>query len=143
MKCGNFDFRTEKSIIASLLILLTISFLACDGAIFLRGRVVESYNVSGRVVDLSNIDSLFYVKDAKITFYARTKDSSFAEITPRAEFLSDSVGYFNEAFTVAPFGKRIAALIASKDGFTNDTVFFEYKSLDTVNVILNLKKIND
>jgi hypothetical protein len=130
-----------------LLSFLPIIFLAgCDGAFEVRGYVFESnFNGSEAISDslfnslkLSNgIQGVFIQIDPAVedSIINRENFEHFAFKT-----FTDSIGYFRFNSSFAP-GKYIAGIVASKDGYVNDTLFFSWSGAGTpVNVIVNLKQ---
>jgi hypothetical protein len=135
-----------RNFILLTIFIISLFFSGCDGGFYIRGLVNNdelnrSYFVS---------DSLFKtmltnkgVENVRIQFDPNVLDSLISQNNlEKFNFIttSDSLGYFEYEAVFAP-GEYITGIVTSKDGYLNDTIFFNHSDMPVpVNVIINLKK---
>ena len=123
-----------------------ILFFGCDGALNVQGYVINDDHSRSKTIS----DSLF--NSLKLS---NGIEGAFIQIDPAVEnsiinrenfehfgfkTFTDSIGYFQFNSSFAP-GKYTAGIIASKEGYLNDTLFFNWSGAGTSNnLIFYLKK---
>jgi hypothetical protein len=137
--------NTNRNVFNLIIIFSLINILGCDGGIFLRGYTKHSAKISGKISNatLMNSNEGNLLSDVKIllyTYHTKYLEDSVLNYKPNKEFLSDSLGYFEIYAGVPPSLGQFGAIITSKEGYLSDTIFFEFNSLDTINLVLNLEK---
>jgi hypothetical protein len=114
----------------------------CDGAIVVQGTICESAGISRIVSTLQFPDSTNAIENATVVLYEMVDDSGQI---PVREFAPHTITSTNGAFdlfrTVCPLGEQTGALIVTKEGYLTDTLFFRYKSLDTVRMLISLRRV--
>jgi hypothetical protein len=117
----------KKMLTFGVISALTFIGFFCDADYLIVGRTVSN-----------SMDSLTNVSNVSLVFYPCKKDSSFYDNASR-EMSSDSFGYFRFEEIGPPFSKLLGAVVATKDGFHPDTVFFRCSSMDSVSLWVVLK----
>ena len=130
-----------------LLVFIPIIFFAgCDGTFEVRGYVFDDdFNESETISDslFNSIQLSNGIQGVFIQIDPAVEDSIINQ--ENFEYFgfktfTDSIGYFQFNSSFAP-GKYIAGIIASKDGYVSDTLFFSWSGSGMpVNVIVKLKK---
>ncbi|MBK9099668.1 MAG: hypothetical protein IPM14_16485 [bacterium] len=138
----------KKYLILSAFILI-IFFYGCDGLLAVRGYVINDRSIKSHIVADSLFNSLHLsdgIEGAFILIDPNVQDSLFnRENIKRYGFVtfSDSIGYFEYQSTVPP-GKWDAGIVVSKNGYVNDTIYFNSNTRESYwsNFVISLKKNN-
>ncbi len=129
----------------SIAIMVALSLAAfnitCQGAVWIHGWVIER-NVPSRVVmNLWLGDSIRRIEGAAVRLFPAASHGKFEKLSERENARSDKNGEFFLYASTAPFHNLDGAVITAIDGYITDTLFFEYNSMDTVEVLLCLHKV--
>jgi hypothetical protein len=125
---------------------LIIIFTGCDGLLAVRGYVIDDISIMSHIVSDSLFNSLQLSKGIEGVFIQidpAVEDSLMnQENLEKYGFktFTDSIGYFEYTSSFAPSIWDVG-IIASKDGFINDTIYFT-NNLEQINLIIHIKKIN-
>ena len=138
-----FKLNMKKCIILTVSILVIFVTGCVDGLLVVHGCVINDDFIKSQTIS----DSLFSVlqpsngiKGVFIQIDSDVQDSLINFEKVRFKNFSDSVGYFDLSEIIGP-GNGFAGIVASKEGYLNDTLFFNYSGYGSVvNIIVNLKK---
>jgi hypothetical protein len=134
------SFRAQS--MKRLFFIFGFLFMGCDYAYIYQGRVGVHDNsesvVTSRICLLS--DTSKPIQGADISLFLLREKHSWKESWLVSSLQSDSVGMFHREF-IYNTSKVNVAVIVSKQGYLSDTIYCVFKTRDTMNVLIMLKKI--
>ena len=113
--------------IVLLLAIASVILQACDSALIVRGTTLE------------DCDPQKPIQKAELTLYPHVEKGPFGEKSYPRIFYSDSLGNFDFTAVIGP-GTYRAALVAAKEGFLTDTLYFNYEPLQPESLMVSLKR---
>ena len=116
-----------------------LSLAGCDNTILLHVYTVENaaggHSITKTPPDLS---MTMPVPGVRFFFFPNASDSIIT-LVPERDFVTDMHGTVSYSEMVSPASHRTGALIAMKEGYVVDTVYFPFAQGDTINILLRLR----
>ena len=116
-----------------------IGLWGCGNTILLHIYTVEDasggHSISKTPPDLSHLTPLAGVR---FFFYPNASDSVI-HLVPERDLVTDMRGTITYSEMVSPASNRTGALIAMREGYAVDTVYFPFSQGDTINILVRLR----
>jgi hypothetical protein len=123
-----------------ILSLIIITFIGCDGLLIIRGAIIEDFGNS-LIVDTLNVDKVKLIGNTTLMLFPSLNDSSSIHHAGSMKIQTDSTGYFSFEQVIG-MGTDYGAIIAQKENYYSDTVYFNFVVGKPTTFILKLKPNN-
>ncbi len=120
--------------------LFGVPFIGCDTWFVIRGQVVEDSSAQSIVIAQNpGSDTSRALAQVLLSLYYLRKDSVWDDTRRWMTLCSDLRGQFEIKEIIGP-GQYNFGLLAAKEGYVTDTLFFRCSGGDTINVVICLRK---
>ena len=124
---------------AAVVALLVAGSSGCGGSALFQVRTVEGGGRSEVLPPRAAEPAGPPLGGVKLFFYPYVSDSVIHPV-PEREFITDGQGRADITEKLSPTSDKMGALVSMKAGYYVDTLFFNYASEDTLNLLVRLHR---
>ena len=118
-------------IFTKVIVLSTLMLVSCSNTLFLNIQTITMKDSSSTQIfdHIPNVNLLFKTDTMR---YAKINGGQF-------ELQTNALGMLDTVLTFTRIGRRIGSIIASKNGYVNDTIYFVHRNGDSIVAKIKLR----